>query len=240
MTDLHPLALAAIAAAVLVLVAARMRAGWAPLFDDRSPPEPVQLDDGTQEQGQGAGFDVGAFMATFDPLTYLPGSMPDSAAAGNLQAFLAMIRKAEGTAGPNGYRTLFGGDLFDDVTDHPHLAKRFQNRAGQWLWTTAAGAYQFMAASPLPDGGSTKVDTWGTLQRRLGLPDFGPESQDAAAVELIREAGALDLVREGQFDEAVSKVRRIWASMPGAGYAQPEKSLTALRTAFVDAGGTLA
>lgn len=164
---------------------------------------------------------------------------PDMADS-NTAAFLMMIRKAEGTAGPNGYRTLFGGQLFSDFSDHPRTAKQFRDGAGRTLWTTAAGAYQFMAVSPIPTGGYTRSNTWDRLRDKLGLPDFSPASQDAAAVELIREAGALGDVRAGRFDQAVSKVRRIWASMPGAGYAQPEKSLDALRVAYLNFGGTLA
>lgn len=159
-------------------------------------------------------------------------------AAQNVAAFLFTIRKAEGTAGANGYRTLFGGGLFDNgFVDHPRIAKRY----GQ-LWTSAAGAYQFMAVSPIPDGSgkSTRVNTWDRIQKSLGLPDFSPASQDAAAVELIREAGALGDVRAGRFDQAVSNVRGIWASLPGAGYGQPERSLTSLRDTYVDNGGALA
>ena len=170
------------------------------------------------------------------PMTATPD--PDVAER-NAAAFLMMIRTAEGTAGPNGYRTMFGGRLFDSYADHPRQAKQFVNGAGQRLWTSAAGAYQFMAVSPIP-GGSTRVNTWDRLQSKLGLPDFSPASQDAAAVELIREAGALGDVRAGRFDEAVAKVRGIWASLPGAGYAQPEKSLETLRLAFLNAGGSLA
>lgn len=161
-------------------------------------------------------------------------------AEANTAAFLMMIRTAEGTAGPNGYRTMFGGQLFDDFSDHPRRAKSFVNGAGERLWTSAAGAYQFMAVSAIPGGGQTKVNTWDVVSKRLGLPDFSPESQDAAAVELIREAGALGDVRAGRFEQAVTKVRRIWASMPGAGYAQPEKSLDGLRVVYLNNGGTLA
>lgn len=164
---------------------------------------------------------------------------PDQAER-NLRAFLRMIRYAEGTAGPDGYRTLFGGGLFHSYADHPRVARQFTDRAGRRLWTSAAGAYQFMAASPLPGGGATRVDTWGELQRRLALPDFGPESQDAAATELIRQAGALADVRAGRFAAAVGKVRRIWASLPGAGYAQAEKSMDTLQAAYTRAGGVLA
>lgn len=156
-------------------------------------------------------------------------------ASANESAFLLMIRKAEGTAGPDGYRTLFGGRLFADFTDHPRQVQRYRD-----LWTSAAGAYQFMAVSPIPTGGFTRINTWDRIKARLGLVDFSPASQDAAALELIREAGGLGDVRAGRFDLAVSKIRKIWASMPGAGYSQPERSMEALRVAYLNAGGTLA
>lgn len=164
----------------------------------------------------------------------------DTQAQRNEAAFLRMIRFAEGTAGPNGYRTLFGGGLFSSFADHPRKAKQFTDGKGRKLWTSAAGAYQFMAVSPLPTGGSTKVNTWDRIKAKLGLKDFGPASQDAAALELIREAGALADVRAGRFETAVSKVRGIWASLPGAGYAQPEKSISSLRGVYAQAGGVFA
>jgi len=167
-------------------------------------------------------------------LDFLMPAQSDQAAA-NEAAFLLTIRTAEGTAGPNGYRTLFGGSLFSGFSDHPRQAMRYGD-----LWTSAAGAYQFMAISPLPYGRFTKVNTWDRIKQRLGLPDFSPESQDLAALELIREAGAAGDVRAGRFDEAIRKVRGIWASLPGAGYGQPEKSLATLRTAYLNAGGALA
>lgn len=231
-------------AAVLLLIAAG-RGRLLMAGGDAEPPEPVELDDGAQEQGQGAqGFDVAAILADFDPLRWIPqatneDTMSDTAQADNMAAFLATIRNAEGTAGPNGYRTLFGGALFSDFADHPRRAARFTDKAGRRLWTSAAGAYQFMAVSPLPTGGTTLVNTWDRIAKRLGLADFTPQNQDRAAVELIREAGALDDVHAGRFDAAISKVRKVWASLPGAGYAQPEKSLSSLQAAYVAAGGTI-
>lgn len=177
----------------------------------------------------------------FDQIKDMIAPTDTDQADANTAAFLAMIRKAEGTAGQNGYRTLFGGRLFSDFSDHPRIAKQFTDREGNLRWTSAAGAYQFMAVSPIPGSDrSTKVNTWDRIAARLGLPDFSPESQDLAAIELIREAGALGDVRAGRFDQAVGKVRGIWASMPGAGYNQPEKSLDALRVAYLQAGGNLA
>jgi muramidase (phage lysozyme) len=93
--------------------------------------------------------------------------------------------------------------------------------------------------SPIPGGGSTKVDTWDRLQLRLDLPDFGPESQDRAAIQLIDECGALIDARAGRFDLGIRKCRRIWASLPGAGYNQPERSTEWLASAYVRAGGVL-
>jgi lysozyme len=97
-----------------------------------------------------------------------------------------------------------------------------------------------MAISPLPGGGSTRVDTWDRMRAKLGLPDFSPASQDAAAVGLIDDAGALNDVKAGRFETAIAKVRRIWASLPGAGYAQSERSMDMLRAAYQSAGGSFA
>lgn len=200
----------------------------------------------TGEAQQGGSFELGTLAANLQEETgRLLGRGTDLApsfASRNLAAFLAMIRHAEGTSGPNGYRTMFGGQLFTGWADHPRIAKRFQDRKGRLLWTTAAGAYQFLAVSPIPDGSgrTTRVDTWDRLQRQLGLPDFSPASQDRAAVELIDQAGALDDVQAGRFIDAVAKVRGVWASLPGAGYAQPERSIEDLAAVYSAAGGAFA
>lgn len=153
---------------------------------------------------------------------------PDPGTAGrNLRAFLDMIAYAEGTAGPNGYRTLFGGGTFDSMADHPRQFFTFTNKAGQQLRTSAAGRYQFLSR------------TWDSLASKLDLPDFGPASQDSAAIELIRQRGALADVEAGRVSVAVQKVAPIWASLPGANYAQPERKLSDLVANFTRAGGTL-
>lgn len=149
-----------------------------------------------------------------------------SQASSNTSAFLQMIRVAEGTDGPNGYRMLFGGSTFSDYSDHPRqYIKAMSN--GQPITSSAAGAYQFLAK------------TWDSVRAKLGLPDFSPANQDAAAVELIRQAGALGDVQAGRFATAVRKVRKIWASLPGAGYGQPERELSTLQAAYVAAGGVV-
>lgn len=211
----------------------------AALFLMRRPAAIGPADDEPAQETNPDPFDFLSFNP-FDQVKDMIAPTDTDQAANNTGAFLAMIRKAEGTAGPNGYRTLFGGQLFNDFSDHPRQAKKFRTKDGRELYTSAAGAYQFLAISPIPGGGSTKVNTWDRISARLGLPDFGPESQDAAAIELIREAGALGDVRAGRFDQAVGKVRGIWASMPGAGYSQPERGIETLRLAYLSAGGNFA
>lgn len=174
-----------------------------------------------------------------------PGADAEAQAIANLRAFLRMIRHAEGTGDADGYRALFGHRpgrpvLFDSFADHPRKAVQFRHPTRGLLWTSAAGAYQAMAVSPLPDGGSTRLDTWDRIQRKLGLPDFSPASQDQFATELIDEKGALQDVYEGRFAVAVDKVRGVWASLPGAGYGQPERQLAELQAVYVAQGGALA
>lgn len=182
-----------------------------------------------------------------DPLAWnlsdLYSPLTDPMQDPNVQAFLRVIRYAEGTAGVGGYNAIFrtaaGPNTFSSYADHPRVAKRFTNKDGAVLWTTAAGAYQAMAKSRKPDGTYTKVDTWGDMQTKLGLTDFSPDSQDRFAVGLIDKCGALSDVRAGRFDAAITKCKGTWASLPGAGYAQPEKSLPELRSVFAQAGGTI-
>lgn len=164
---------------------------------------------------------------TFDPSTYTPAAVSIDTASVNEKAFLDMLAYAEGTAGPDGYRTLFGGGLFDSFADHPRQIFSFTNKRGEALKTSAAGRYQFLAR------------TWDDLARRLSLPDFGPESQDAGALELVRQRGALADVQAGRINQAIAKCSKVWASLPGAGYAQPERKLTTLIAQFQGAGGNL-
>ena len=142
----------------------------------------------------------------------------------NIRAFLQMIRIAEGTGGIDGYRMLVGGGLFFSFADHPRKVITITSN-GKQIKSSAAGAFQIIAP------------TWDGLRRQINFPDFSPENQDNAAIQLIREKGALEDVKAGRFDAAVSKVRAIWASMPGAGYGQPERKLADLKSAYISAGG---
>ncbi len=144
-----------------------------------------------------------------------------------MRAFLMMIRAAEGTEDADGYRRIFGGELIECFDDHPRKRVTKTSR-GKPITSSAAGAYQFIER------------TWDEVQAKLDLPDFSPNSQDLGAVELIRRRGALKLVEGGHFQQAVEKVKKEWASMPGAGYGQPEVKLARLRDVYEDNGGMFA
>lgn len=164
---------------------------------------------------------------TLTGATWGQGSAAQSINDTNARAFLDMIAFAEGTSGPDGYRTLFGGGLFDSYADHPRKVFTFTNSRGQTLKTSAAGRYQFLAR------------TWDSLKTKLGLQDFGPTSQDIAALELVRQRGALGDVKAGRITAAIGKCAPVWASLPGAGYAQPERKQADLIAAYQSAGGQL-
>jgi muramidase (phage lysozyme) len=148
----------------------------------------------------------------------------------NRQAFLDMIAHSEIGAGllavsDNGYNVLVGSTpstplLFSSYVDHPNVYNPACN-------STAAGRYQVLHRWWLP------------YKQALGLPDFSPASQDALALQQIRECRALADIDAGNFADAVRKCSHIWASLPGAGYGQHENQLAALEAAYIKAGGTL-
>lgn len=161
--------------------------------------------------------------ALFDDLT--EGEYMTETEQKNLRAFLGMIRVSEGTSGADGYSIIVGGDHFDSYADHPRIKVWIESIKD---YSSAAGAYQIIRR------------TWDGVRAKLGLVDFSPASQDRAAVELIRQRGALADVKAGRFAVAVQKCRKEWASLPGAGYGQRENSLATLQSAYLNAGGSLA
>ena len=94
--------------------------------------------------------------------------------------------------------------------------------------STAAGAYQIIRP------------TWIRVRDRLGLVNFDELSQDAAAIELIRQRGALEDVKAGRFGDAVRKCRQEWASLPGNSARQGQRSFDTLAAWFAGAGGAFA
>lgn len=124
-----------------------------------------------------------------------------------------MIASAEGTAqADDPYSQGFGNTPIQDLSAHPGTSHTFTQTDGKQNTTSAAGAYQFIKP------------TWDDAQKTLNLPDFGPKSQDLAALLLMHRNGSLDDVLNGDYSSAVQKDGKTWASLPSSQYAQPKRS----------------
>ncbi|HGY5550979.1 MAG TPA: endolysin [Prochlorococcus sp.] len=130
------------------------------------------------------------------------------------RALLNTIRYAEGTwkEGKDlGYRTIFGGGVFKDLSQHP-------DRVVVKLYSSAAaGAYQFIPT------------TWMVVAKELNLPNFQPQHQDQAALHLVSKRGALrEIDSRGLTPSAMAMLAPEWASFPNlsgrSSYGQPVKS----------------
>lgn len=137
----------------------------------------------------------------------------------NVKAFLALIRKGEGTEGIEGYSMHYGGDRFEGW-NHPRATKCRWGRC-----STAAGAYQILGT------------TWDELVRFMGLKDFSPSSQDRAALGLIAARKALSDVVNGNIGAALAKCSWEWASIPPSRYGQGKMTVDDAVKHFVSAGG---
>jgi len=148
----------------------------------------------------------------------------------NVRAFLDMLAFSEGTKGKgdDGYNKVVDGlnspEYFSDYANHPNILVTVNSKG---LKSTAAGRYQFLSRY------------WEHYKNELSLPDFGPLSQDKWALQLIRERCAFGDIVRGDIEKAISKCRSVWASLPGAGYGQPEHSVDMLIAKYILFGGKL-
>ena len=93
------------------------------------------------------------------------------------KAFLDMLAWSEGTDNGrqktrnHGYDVIVGGELFTDYSDHPRKLVTLNPK----LKSTGAGRYQLLSR------------WWDAYRKQLGLKDFSPKSQDAVALQQIKE-----------------------------------------------------
>lgn len=145
------------------------------------------------------------------------------------KAFLDMLAWSEGTdkkgqpTNNRGYDVIVGGSLFTDYSDHPRKLVTLNQK----LKSTAAGRYQLLSR------------WWDAYRKQLGLKDFSPASQDAVALQQIKERRALELIDAGDIRQAIDRCSNTWASLPGAGYGQFEHKADNLIAKFKEAGGTV-
>ena len=128
----------------------------------------------------------------------------------------------------DGYNVIVGSslanpNLFKSYADHPrqliHLSPT--------LSSTAAGRYQLLARY------------YDAYKASLHLLNFCPTNQDTIALQQIGECHAREDINAGNFESAVSKCSRIWASLPGATYGQHTNKIEDLKAAYLAAGGAL-
>jgi muramidase (phage lysozyme) len=128
-------------------------------------------------------------------------------------AFLNLIAWSEGTSTSpstrdNGYDVIVSGiggpNTFTDYSTHPFANGRppiVVNHSG--LESTASGRYQQV------------LRNWTVYKVQLNLPDFGHDSQDAMALQLLKECHAEPLILAGNVAAAISACSSRWASFPG-------------------------
>ncbi len=142
----------------------------------------------------------------------------------NLKAFLLTIRKWESTINDSAYTMLYGGGHFSSFADHPRVKVPIK---GTNKYSTAAGAYQILAG------------TWDGIKGKIGATDFSPANQDAAAIQLLKDRGAYNLILAGNFEAAKNAIRKEWASVPGSPYGQNTASESQYLLAYQSFGGNV-
>ena len=115
----------------------------------------------------------------------------------------------------HGYDVIVGGELL--LITPITLANLSLNPK---LKSTGAGRYQLLSR------------WWDAYRKQLGLKDFSPKSQDAVALQQIKERGALPMIDRGDIRQAIDRCSNIWASLPGAGYGQFEHKADSLIAKF--------
>lgn len=138
----------------------------------------------------------------------------------NIQAFLDTIAFSEGTfgEGDNGYNILVGSGQFHSYADHP---RKLVEIPAYGIRSTAAGRYQILERY------------FDAYKKSLKLRDFSPASQDAIAIQIIKEQDAYEDILAGRITDAIKKCANIWASFPGAGYKQHENKIENLVNFFI-------
>ena len=128
------------------------------------------------------------------------------------KAFLDMLAWSEGT------------DNGRQKTRNHGYGGHCRRRAIYWLLRSPSQTCHASWKTPINDAGRYQLLSrwWDAYRKQLGLKDFSPKSQDAVALQQIKERGALPMIDRGDIRQAIDRCSNIWASLPGAGYGQFE------------------
>ena len=117
------------------------------------------------------------------------------------KAFLDMLAWSEGTDNGrqktrnHGYDVIVGGELFTDCQSPRKLVT-----LNPKLKSTGAGRYQLLSR------------WWDAYRKQLAWKT-SLESQDAVALQQIKERGALPMIDRGDIRQAIDRCSNIWASL---------------------------
>lgn len=134
---------------------------------------------------------------------------------------LAKLIRAHESGGV--YNIVYGGKRFSNYDYHPFSPNGEFTRTGvrpatittginKGKVSTAAGRYQILGW------------VWEPIRRRLNLPDFSPESQDIAMLELIPKL-AWQKYERGDVGGAILLLGPVWTSLPGSPTGESRLSL---------------
>jgi muramidase (phage lysozyme) len=122
----------------------------------------------------------------------------------------ALLDHIAGPESAGRYDVTYGGNRFSGFADHPRVAVPITSGPDAGNVSTAAGRYQFIAP------------TWDAQKAKLGLNDFSPGNQDAAAWDLAqteykKQTGKdlLTTLRSGQTADVLPALSGQWSSLPG-------------------------
>lgn len=139
------------------------------------------------------------------------------AAMPSVRIMLDTISRTEGTYGGKNSYAVYGGKVTNQLPNlaaHPGSsgAWNFRWNDGRVDKSTAAGRYQMIAP------------TWERLAKQYGFTDFSERNQDLAAIALMAERGALKDIVNQDYQAAMQKLGRTWASLPSSKAAQAKRS----------------
>ena len=143
----------------------------------------------------------------------VPGGAVNKSLPPEARGLLDTIAKTE-SAGR--YNVRYGDKTFQDFADHPRMPEPITSGPDVGKTSSAAGRYQFIAP------------TWDAQKTKLGLKDFSPENQDAAAWDLAQTTykqktgkDLLTTLKSGDTADVLPALAGQWSSLPGG--RQPAK-----------------
>lgn len=135
----------------------------------------------------------------------------------------ALLKTIGSTESANRYNVRYdggGGRTFADYSDHPRIAAPITSGPDIGKTSSAAGYYQFIGS------------TWDQQKNKLGLKDFSPANQDAAAWDLAQTTykqktgkDLLTVLKSGDATDVLPSLSGQWSSLPGG--RQPANGIVA-------------